>query len=106
MAEALNLGPGDLLADAQEVPAQDLSRDETITLACQAIGISAGVAVTVMGVLQLLDVNQGLSSWGWAWQPPGLTFYGPGARPCGPGRDEEKGQGLLRACLFSMPGAG
>lgn len=64
MAEALNLGPGDLLADAQEVPAQDLSRDETITLACQAIGMLAGVAVTAMGVLQLLDVHQGFILWG------------------------------------------
>ncbi|MFP5528658.1 helix-turn-helix domain-containing protein [Peptococcus simiae] len=59
IAEALDLGPGDLLADGREVANQGPSMGETITLACQALGMSAGVAVAVLGFLQLLDVNQG-----------------------------------------------
>ncbi|MFM9412987.1 helix-turn-helix domain-containing protein [Peptococcus simiae] len=59
IAEALDLGPGDLLADDREVANQDPSMGETITLASQAVGLAMGVAVAVLAVLGRLDSNQG-----------------------------------------------
>lgn len=59
LARALDIQVGDLLADGPAEEDRSRTKGQVLTLACQAIGLAAGVAVTILAILQELDVNQG-----------------------------------------------